>query len=704
LLASEIAAIAVRLVAQGIGEQERSRAATALASATPHRTSGPAVGAAVTDAIRAAAYGPDGEADPLTRALLRGADAPAGPAWPWRVVAAVLDEAEPRRPEPGGPDVVVAALVGAEVAYRFATAVDTPVAAAWDPAGGFGVLGAAVTASLLTAADADQLASALAIAASLTSGHRVHTGTPLGQLAPGFAASAGVLAAALARRGVTGSPTALEGPRGLCFGYGDRAAAGRVLDGLGTHWRVLDDVLPTAVAQPPRSPAADDGGDDDLAGALAAFAAGVRLADLPEPVRQAGRRTLANAVGLAVDAAHHPAVEAVAATLADLGLRGDTRAIGRPDPVSPYAAALLMGYAMHVEDFDDTHLRTVLHPGAPVVGAALAAAQLAGASGADLLAGVVAGVEVGSRLGIALGPGHFDRGWHVTGTVGHVGAAAAAARVLGLSAEQTRRALVIAGTLASGVTEQLGSMTKALHVGRSAADGLQAALLARAGITGARPAFGGPGGLRAALSPEYDPAAALAGLGHEWELTANAFKPYSCGIVSHPVIDAAIAARTAGLTADDIERVVATVRPVVLEVMGVAEPRDGLQSKFSVYHCFAVGLLDGGAGPAQYSDARATDPAVVALRRKVEAVTDPDMPKDACRVEVFLRGGDSRAFVVEHATGSVDAPMTDAQLENKVRLLTEPVLGPGWSELWRSAMTVDTAAGVADLLARAVRS
>ncbi|GAA1501903.1 hypothetical protein GCM10009827_012640 [Dactylosporangium maewongense] len=646
-------------------------------------------------------YGPD-TTDPLTTALLAGAlpehrhrqDGPAGPAWAWRVCAAAATAV----PEPAaGRDPAVAVLIGAELAVRLATALGPRHAAVWDPAGSVGVLGAAVTACLAGGATQDRLTTALCIAASLTGGHRVHDGTPLGDLTPGFAAAAGVLAAALAGHGVTASPTALEGPRGLLFAYGDRTAAATLLEGFGTVWTVLE---PQEQATP--VPARPVPAGPDLAARLAAFSSGLDLDAVPESARHAGRRALANVVGLAVDAAAHPAVLGVAETLRDLGLRGDVPVAGRGGTVSGYAAALLMGYAMHVEDFDDTHLRTVLHPGAPVVGAALAAAALVGADGRDVLAGVVAGIEVGSRVGIALGPGHFDRGWHVTGTAGHVGAAAAAARVLRLDAEQTRHALAIAGSLAAGVTEQLGSMTKALHVGRSAADGLQAVLLAGAGLTGAADPFGAPTGLAAALAPAYDPDAALERLGDGWEVEENAFKPYSCGIVSHSVIDAAIAARDAGLPAADIERVVATVRPVVLEVMGVREPVDGLQSKFSVYHCFAVGMLDGGAGPAQYTDARATDPQVVGLRRKVEAVTDPAMPKDACRVQVWLPGGVTHTFTVQHATGSVAAPMTDAQLEAKFRLLTVPVLGDdGAARRWRAAMNVDAPGGDLRELVRA---
>jgi 2-methylcitrate dehydratase PrpD len=420
----------------------------------------------------------------------------------------------------------------------------------------------------------------------------------------------------------------------------------------------------------------------EVSEALAVFASGLSWADLPESTRLAARRTFANVVGLAVGASRHEAVELALGALGDLGQAGSTSLLGRSERVALTWAPLLTGIAMHVEDFDDTHLRTVIHPGAPVVAAALAAAELTGADGADLLTAVVAGVEVACRVGNALGPGHFDRGWHLTGTMGHLGAAAAAGRLLGLWPEQMRHALALAATQAGGHTEQLGTMTKSLHPGKAASDGLEAALLAQAGFTGPAAPIAGRRGLAALLAPAADLPEALRDLGKAWEIEDNAFKPYACGIVSHPVIDAGVELRERGLDVAEVAVVEVVVRPVVLEVMGVDEPVSGLMSKFSVYHCFAVGLLDGGAGPAQYSDERALAEDVVTLRRKVRAVLDPDMPKDACRVTVVLTDGSSLALEVEHASGSVDRPLTEEQLRRKFELVTRPVLGDGAMALW----------------------
>ena len=436
----------------------------------------------------------------------------------------------------------------------------------------------------------------------------------------------------------------------------------------------------------------------DLSRTMARFAAGVAWDDLPESTRHATRRTVANVVGLAVGAADHPAVRTAAAALSALRVGGSHGVLGRDETTSAAGAALLNGVAMHVEDFDDTHLRTVLHPGAPIVPAALAAAEVMDASGARLLEAVAAGVEVASRVGNGLGPGHFDRGWHVTGTMGHLGAAVAAARVLGLTEDGMLAAVGIAATQAAGHTEQLGSMTKSLHPGKAAADGFQAALLAARGLTAPGRPLEAELGLGALMSPTLDPAEVLADLGERWEIENNAFKPYSCGIVSHPVIDAAVALRGQLGDGADVESVEVVVRPVVLEVMGVVEPQNGLQSKFSVYHCFAIGVLDGAAGPAQYSDERALAPEVVALRRKVVATTEPDMPKDACRVVVVLRDGRRIVHEIVHATGSVDSPMSDDQLRGKFDLLVRPVLGARTDQLWDCAWSLDREASVHELV------
>jgi len=431
-----------------------------------------------------------------------------------------------------------------------------------------------------------------------------------------------------------------------------------------------------------------------LSSDLADFASGLRWQDIPAPAQLAARRTVANVVGLAINACRHEAVEAALSALHDLGMRGKFCVLGRSDRLAIASAAFVNGVSMHVEDFDDTHLRTVVHPGAPIVPAAFAVAELTGRDGAEVLAAITAGVEVACRVGIGLGAGHFDIGWHLTGTMGHLGAAAAAGRLLRLDADRMRDALAIAATQASGHTEQLGTMSKPMHPGKAAADGVEAALLAAAGIGGPQRPIEGRRGLGALMAPAPNLALALDNLGTTWEIEENAFKPYSCGIVSHPVIDAAIGFRGLIADPDTIEAVEIVVRPVVLDVMGIKEPDTGLRSKFSVFHCFAVGFVDGEAGPAQYSDARATDATIVRLRQKIRATTDPSMPKDACRVTVRTTDGVSHHIDIDHASGSRDRPLTNEQLRAKFESLVRPVLGNRTEDAWERTWRLDESDGV----------
>lgn len=438
---------------------------------------------------------------------------------------------------------------------------------------------------------------------------------------------------------------------------------------------------------------------DAITHTLAEFAATLDIADVSADAHHATVRTLTNGIALAVGAAHHPSVELTLGVQRQLGSQPTLALIGREERLGVFGAPLVNGMAIHVEDYDDTHLRTVVHPAAPILPAVLGAAQLAGASGADAMSGLLAGVEVALRVANGICPEHFDLGWHLTGTAGHIGAAAAASRVLGLDADQTVVALALGATQAAGLTAANGTMTKGFHPGKAAADGLEAALLAQAGLTGPARPIEGRRGFAPVASPKVDLDEMVDALGTRWEMQDNAIKPYACGIVSHAAIDAAIALRER-VSPDEIDHLEARIAKVVLEVMGIEDPRDGLQSKFSVHHCVTVGLLDGDGAPPQFSDARAVAPDVVALRGRVRAVIDPDVPKGA--VWLCARTTDGREIIeeVRHATASAERPMTDEQLERKVQGLTVPVLGEhGAVDLWRRCAGLGADEDVEALLA-----
>jgi 2-methylcitrate dehydratase PrpD len=394
---------------------------------------------------------------------------------------------------------------------------------------------------------------------------------------------------------------------------------------------------------------------------------------LPAAAKAAVRMTFGNAVGVMIGGGRDEAFATALATLGGLGTPEQCTLWGRHERGSMTVAALLGGVAAHVQDFDDTDLRTVIHAGAPIVPAALAVGEHVGANMGEVLDAVAVGVEITLRVGLGLGSTHFARGWHITGTTGRFGAAAAAGRLLGLSPQQMQMALGIAATEAAGVQAAFGTMTKSFHAGKAACDGVEAALLAAFGFTSAPDAIEGRRGLAQVMSDDSDVTAMLTDLGDTWELEQNALKPYACGIVSHPVIDAGIQLRRAGIRVMDVEKVRLRTNPVVLDVMGIADPQDGLQSKFSVYHCFAVGLIDEAGGPDQFSDERARDATIVSLRNRIAVDLDPSVARDECFASVS--GARSHEVHVEHATGSKDRPVTREQLDDKMRRLAEPSLG-----------------------------
>jgi 2-methylcitrate dehydratase PrpD len=423
---------------------------------------------------------------------------------------------------------------------------------------------------------------------------------------------------------------------------------------------------------------------------FADFIAAATWDGLPESVQQAARRTFGNCVALAVGASQSDPVRRVGRSLAGLGQPEHASILGHETRTGVEAAALVNGFAAHLEDFDDTHLRTVVHPGAPIVPAALALAEYKGLDGRAMLTAIAVGIEVALRFGNGICPEHFDRGWHLTGTAGHVGAAAAAGRVVGLKPEQLVVAIGLGATTASGLTAALGTMTKPYHPGKAAADGVQAALLAADGFTGPPQPIEGRRGLAQLSSSRHDFDTMLDGLGDVWEIEANAFKPYACGIVSHAVIDAAIALREQVADGVELTHVEIEVNPVVLDVMGVKNPVDGLGTKFSVYHCFAIGFLEGLGGPEQFGDSRARRADVVSLRDRVRVTTDARIPKGAAHVVAHLAGGQSSVEIeVPNATGSAERPMSDEQLREKARLVASPVLGQDLDHFLDIAFTID---------------
>lgn len=410
---------------------------------------------------------------------------------------------------------------------------------------------------------------------------------------------------------------------------------------------------------------------------LAAFVASHPSRGWSDAIEHEAHRTFLNWLGCAIGASAHPAVDAALASVREFEPAAQATVLGRSERVDMGSAALLNGISSHLFDFDDTHWKTLIHPAGPVASAALALAEKTGASGRELIDALVLGIDVACRVGIGLYPAHYDQGWHITGSTGALGAAAACARLLKLDAKRCTMALGLAASQPIGVREQFGTMAKSFHPGAAARAGLNAAVMARHGYTASAKALEAPRGYLQVLTPTPHWQRMIEGLGEHFEISANTYKPFACGVVIHPAIDGCIQLFEGGLKSDDIERVELRVHPLVLELTGKTAPADGLEGKFSIYHGCAVGLALGAGGEAEFSDDIVRRPDIVALRSKVTTTVDSSVGEAAAGITVYARGGLRLQVFVEHAIGSRDRPLSDQRLTAKFEAQVTPVLGAG---------------------------
>jgi 2-methylcitrate dehydratase PrpD len=410
---------------------------------------------------------------------------------------------------------------------------------------------------------------------------------------------------------------------------------------------------------------------------LANWIVGLKDQDIPQEVRQEGVRTFVNWTGCAVGGADHPTVEAALKALAPFSGPATATVLGRTERLDALHAALLNGISSHVLDYDDTHLKTIVHPAGPVASALLALAETRPMSGEALLTALVIGVEVECRIANAVYPDHYDRGWHITGTAGVFGAAAACGKALGLSQQQMQWALGLAASQSAGLREMFGTSTKSFHPGSAAQNGLRAALLAEAGFDSSEQGIEAPRGWANVTSTKQDYDEILGELGQRWEAALNSYKPFACGTVIHPTIDGCqqIREEIGEARVRKIERVDLKTHPLVLELTGKRTPRTGLEGKFSVFHSAACALLRGDGAPTAFTDEVVNLPEIVDLRDRVHAETEPGMHEASVRIVLTFKDGSTMEKYVERAIGSMERPLSREQLETKFMHQAQLVVG-----------------------------
>ena len=406
---------------------------------------------------------------------------------------------------------------------------------------------------------------------------------------------------------------------------------------------------------------------------LAEFVTKSRWEDCPAEAVDIARRAILDCLGVMLAGSIEPAARIVAEVARAEGGSPLATVVGTPLRTGTVWAALANGTAAHALDFDDTNFAMLGHPSAPVLSAALAAGELTMADGRALVHAFLLGFEVETTMASVMNPPHYEKGFHATGTLGTMGAAAAAARLLGLDAAQTRAALAVAASQASGLKENFGTMTKPFHAGHAARSGVLSALLARDGFTASEQAIEGPQGYFAVLSAGKRDEQVLDSLGAPWKIleTGVAVKPYPSCACTHSIIDSALELqRTHRIRPEQVAQVTVGVNAAVPRILIHSNPRSGLEAKFSGEFSAAAALCDGRVGIATFRDDKTDDPTIRELMTRVRLVVDPEIPGDLerhmwTRVTVRLRDGREVAIAPRPVPGHPGLPLSMDQLREK---------------------------------------
>lgn len=408
---------------------------------------------------------------------------------------------------------------------------------------------------------------------------------------------------------------------------------------------------------------------------LCRFLSDLRSEDLPAEAIHAARRGILDWVGCALIGSTHPTVSILLGVLGATSGNQQATIFGRHIRLGLLDAAIANAMMGHVLDYDDTHMQgVVLHASSPILGGLFALAERRLSSGSEFMTAYISGFEAGVRVGQA-SPGHHRGGWHLTGTLGSIAASSACGKLLKLSPEQLTHAMGIGTTQAAGMQQNRGTMCKSLHAGKAAQNGVLAALLAEHGFDSSKEIIEGKKGFCRIYSDTSMPEVVLQELGKRWEITRNGFKPYACGVVMHPLIDAMIElGRAVAPNLGHVEAVEVIVHPLAIAVTGVNDPRNGLQAKFSLTHSAAVALIDRAAGIGQYSDSRVLSPDVSAMRKRISVITDESLRSDQAKASLICKGRRIEA-VVNHASGTIGNPMSDDALESKFLSNASAIVG-----------------------------
>jgi 2-methylcitrate dehydratase PrpD len=424
-----------------------------------------------------------------------------------------------------------------------------------------------------------------------------------------------------------------------------------------------------------------------------------RWADFPEPVREVARHAMLDWFGVALAGHRAPLVNVLLSLARVDGAGPAATVIGYKHRVSLPQAALINGAASHALDFDDVH-PLAGHASAAIIPAVLALAQTRRASGVDLLTAYIAGFEAMCSLGSAIGPQHYERGYHTTATLGVVGAAVACGRLMGMSKDTLATAIGIAVSQSAGLKINFGTMTKPFHAGHAAHDGLQSARLAAAGFTANPNALDGPIGFLALLGLGADRCQYQLPPAGSYHLRSNLFKYHAACYLTHSAIESALRiAQRPGFSPQSVAGVRITVHPSIETVCNIAVPDSSLAMKFSIAHVVAM-ALDGypTADIEQYSDREALRISQLPMRQNTTVVFDAELPLTGARLEVTMANGTRWHEADDSNAPAIDLGAQREKLMAKFRALNVGLFGTSACQgFMESLLSIDQRNDIATL-------
>jgi 2-methylcitrate dehydratase PrpD len=410
---------------------------------------------------------------------------------------------------------------------------------------------------------------------------------------------------------------------------------------------------------------------ENVSAVLANYIVGAKISDLPADVQHQAKRTFLNFIGCAVGGARDDSVNATARALARFSGPASATVLGRGERYDPLLAALLNGMSSAVNSFDDTHAQAVVHAGGPVASALLAYSETQTVSGADFILAYALGVEVVCRTSkaISVPPASAGLNWIQTGICAGVGAAAAVGKLMNLGAPQLVWAIGVAAAQAGGIRGLSRSMCFSLMAGQAAQSGLKAALMAQQSFTSVSDPLGAKYGFAESYSNAANLSALTDGLGTSFEILSNTFKPYPCGVVIHPAIEACLdTIRDRALAPDEVDHVEIEVNPTSATLADLVHPRDPSEAQMSLQHWVAAAIHDRQAGVRQSRPDKLADSSISSLRSKIRIKRNDAVHRESAKITIRRRDGDALRGAVENCRGSQSRPMSDQEIEDKFRI------------------------------------